>query len=262
MKHHIIQAVKAAVDEVSGQAFKDETPYSAKGRIFYEERYSTIFSLFPPIKSSAIGLEIGLSGGILAFTLKKLYSLDVVYTLEHPQTCRNYKKSFLSKLLKNNIILKEVDLRVDRLPWPDNFFDYIIFSEVMEHMVPADIPPLFLEIKRVLKKRGWFLVTTPNVASLLKRINLLRGKNPVEYDLTIHHKSTYGHLREYTMSEVVKTLQNTGFVIDKSDYFMIDVKRSLFTRIEDIGSKIMPFLANNLAVFAQKVYTVDSKSEN
>lgn len=46
------------------------------------------------------------------------------------------------------------------LPFPENSFDYVICSEVIEH-IPEDEKALS-EVKRVLKNNGIFIVTTPN----------------------------------------------------------------------------------------------------
>lgn len=54
------------------------------------------------------------------------------------------------------------------------------------------------------------------------------------------------------MEELTDLLENGGFKILKKNYFMIDTKRNIFTRIENISSKVIPSFANNLAVLARK----------
>lgn len=244
--------IKKTINEINGLAFGSSQKWTEKDKGFFEERYSTILSLFPKIKKNDIGLEMGLCGGIMAFTLKRVFSLKKIYTLEHPIVCRLFTKKYLEKLEENKIILEPCDLQVDKLPWANDFFDFVIFSEVMEHLIPTTIPAILQEIKRVLKKRGWLFITTPNIASLIKRVNLILGKNPVELDLMLHEKATYGHIREYTMEELIIILQNQDYKIVKKDYFMIDTKRNLFTQFESLGAKFLPFLANNLAILTRK----------
>jgi len=244
--------IREVINEINGLAFGSSQVWSKKDKLFFENRYSRILSLLPEIKRDDIGLEVGLCGGILAFSLKRVFLLDKLYTLEHPTTCKQFTKRYLGKLRENKVILEPCDLHADKLSWSNNFLDFVIFSEIMEHLIPAHVPIVIQEIKRVLKKDGWLFITTPNISSLIKRINLLLGKNPVEFDLNLHEDATYGHIREYTMGELVIILQNQGFEIVKKDYFMIDEKRNLFTRVESIGVKFLPFLANNLAVLAKK----------
>lgn len=247
------EVVREIIEEISGLAFINSKPYSNKTKVFFNNRYLDILKLIPKIKSTkSIGLEVGLAGGILAFLLKKRYSLNKLYAIEHPVASKKYTKVFLDKLKKNSIILESVDLHKDKLPWPDNFFNYVVFSEVVEHLIPSDIPNVIKEINRVVKKNGWVFITTPNVASLLKRINLLFGKNPIEFDLFLHEGATYGHIREYTMDELLTIVKAGGFNVENNYYFMIDSNRNMFTKIESISSKFYPPFGNNLAVIVTK----------
>lgn len=244
--------ISEVINEINGLAFGSSQTWSERDKSFFQDRYSKILSLLPQINRDDVGLEMGLCGGIMAFALKRVFLLDKLYTLEHPITYKQFTKRYLSELKKNGIILEPCDLRDGKLPWPNSFFNFVIFSEVMEHLIPADIPVVIQEIKRVLKKNGWIFVTTPNIASLIKRANLLLGKNPIEFDLKLHEKATYGHIREYTMEELIVILQKQGLEIAKKDYFMIDTKRNFSTRLESICAKFLPFLANNLAILARK----------
>lgn len=245
------KVIREVIEELNGIPFEDAQPYSEKTKVFFEDRYASILELLP-IKKNDVVLEVGLLGGILAFLLKRTFSLRKLYALEHPIICAQYTPRYLRKLKTNSIVLKPVDLRVHKFPWPDQTFNVLVFSEVMEHLIPADVPGILLEMKRVLKKKGFLIVTTPNIGSLLKRINLLFGKNPIEFDLTLHEEAVFGHIREYTMSELVEILQSEKFKIIEKRYLMFDAKRSLFTRIEAASAKVFPFLANDLAIIAQK----------
>lgn len=52
-----------------------------------------------------------------------------------------------------------LDLNVEKIPYPDSYFDLIIMSEVMEHVF--NIENLINEAIRVLKKDGILYITTP-----------------------------------------------------------------------------------------------------
>ena len=59
----------------------------------------------------------------------------------------------------------------EQLPYEDNSFDYIILSEVIEHL---EYPNYLLnEIHRILKSWWLLLLTSPNISSLLSRILFL-----------------------------------------------------------------------------------------
>ncbi|MBL7036928.1 class I SAM-dependent methyltransferase [Candidatus Microgenomates bacterium] len=240
------------INELNGLAFKSTRKWSKSEKLFFFHRYSKIFSQIPSIKRGQLGLEIGLCGGIIAFYLKRRFELDKLYTLEHPLIAKQFSKKYLSALKNENIILKSCDLHTEKLPWKDNFFDFVVFSEVMEHLIPPKLPFVFNEIKRVLKPNGWLLVTTPNISSFIKRVNLLRGKNPTEFNLNLHKNATFGHIREYSMDEVESIVNKENFKTVKKWYFMIDENRNLALQIESIVSKFVPSLANNIAILAKK----------
>ena len=61
-----------------------------------------------------------------------------------------------------------VDLNYCSLPYDDNFFDAITFTEVIEHL--EDHRKILKEINRVLKKDGVLIVTTPNILNLKSRV--------------------------------------------------------------------------------------------
>ena len=61
----------------------------------------------------------------------------------------------------------DADIRVGSvtdLPWPDESFDRVQFSDVIEHLDPEQTVPALAEFRRVLKPRGYVLVhTAPNL---------------------------------------------------------------------------------------------------
>jgi len=83
---------------------------------------------------------------------------------------------------------------VDDLPYPDNYFDVIVLSEVLEHL-PYSPLKMFREFKRVLKPGGAVQISTPNPAGIGKLIALALGRAPLEPDIKIFAKEddTYSH---------------------------------------------------------------------
>jgi predicted SAM-dependent methyltransferase len=253
MTTHLQHYVRQSIAEVDGIIFKGQGTLDEKSKVFYEERYIAQLSKYPVIPSGGIGLEVGLMEGILALTLQKLYNPKQLFAIEHPVTAKLYTKKYLERIKHAGITLKTVDLRSFTYPWKDNTFDYIVVSEVFEHLVPAEIPNIVKELVRTLRKGGQLIITTPNIASLLKRINLVRGKNPIEFDLSLHEKATYGHIREYTMSEVSQILERANLTVTQREYLMIDAKRNIFTQIEAAAAQLIPQLANDLLLVGKKL---------
>jgi 2-polyprenyl-3-methyl-5-hydroxy-6-metoxy-1,4-benzoquinol methylase len=73
------------------------------------------------------------------------------------------------------ISCEKADLNQD-LPFSDGTFDYVLCSNGIEHL---ENPVLFIrESFRILKERGKFLISTPNILNLKSRLaNLLVGFN-------------------------------------------------------------------------------------
>ena len=90
--------------------------------------------------------------------------------------------------------------------------DCAVFSEVLEHLHYYYAPAVLAKISRALKPGGVLVLTTPNVASLFRRLRLLLGRQPVyRY-----------HVREYTMGEVVSMVGAAGFRVVEAYYSIVN----------------------------------------
>ncbi|MFN8611169.1 MAG: class I SAM-dependent methyltransferase [Vulcanimicrobiota bacterium] len=94
------------------------------------------------------------------------------------------------------------------LPTPSDFYDLIIFSEVIEHL--QGNPRLALRhLLRVLRPGGRLLLTTPNLVRLLNRVKMALGRPPVP---EVGPPEWWGgHMREYTYGEIYQMLAQEGF---------------------------------------------------
>ena len=82
----------------------------------------------------------------------------------------------------------------------------------MEHLHYYYVPLVLSKISRALKSGGILILTTPNIASLFRRLRLLLGIQP-----------TYQyHAREYTMREVVSLLREAGFEVIEAYYSTVN----------------------------------------
>lgn len=119
--------------------------------------------------------------------------------------------------------IKILNIEKNRLPWPDNTFEIIIFTEVLEHLPHSALFPL-KEMLRVLKPGGHLLLSTPNATRIHSRLGMLFGRSnfpplyqhlEAEYDTgKIYHM----HHKEYTREEVAEYLKKAGFSIKKSSF--------------------------------------------
>ena len=98
---------------------------------------------------------------------------------------------------KNEIEFKHCDITKD-LPFPADYFDYVLLIEVVEHLRnPYVVMPA---INRILKKNGALILSTPNILNLKSRVRFLvegayeyfretpldQVKNPKEVVFSLH----------------------------------------------------------------------------
>ncbi len=170
------------------------------------------------IRHSAPGesiLDIGMGYGFYDMLLARHYD-RVVRGLELAENIPVY--SGLARDMGVEVI--EGGLTEQGLPLPDASVDFVILSEVLEHLRIGPVLAL-REIGRVLRPGGHLLVTTPNIARLINVIHLLAGQNIIERlpdegaDLD-HITDAWQHIREYTMRELTSLLTRSGFDVTEA----------------------------------------------
>jgi len=104
-----------------------------------------------------------------------------------------------------------IDARVwdldNRLPFPDESFDVVVAGEVIEHVREIDF--LVQEFWRVLRRPGYAVVTTPNLASLGRRLLLLFGRNPLTE--TRWTPGSAGHVRYFVKDSLFELFESHDF---------------------------------------------------
>jgi SAM-dependent methyltransferase len=103
---------------------------------------------------------------------------------------------------------KHFNVENSQFPYADNFFEVVLFCEVLEHLA-KDPHRALLEIKRVLKPGGILILSTPNVARIENVIKILLGANI--YDPYSKHGIYGRHNREYSRHELFLLLKHCGF---------------------------------------------------
>lgn len=120
----------------------------------------------------------------------------------------------LSSLAIKQINVKRLDVTKQKLPYKDNFFEVVTMLAVFEHLDYERLGFLLKEVKRVLKKDGIFIITTPAPWSdKLLHFMALFG--------LISKEEIHEHKHHYNKETIVKMLEDAGFA-DKnvrSGYF-------------------------------------------
>lgn len=159
-----------------------------------------------------------------------------------------------------------LNIEKDKLPFKNNFFDLIVFTEIIEHLTlaPTNYMP---KLYKVLKKNGKCLITTPNVVNLKNRAKMLLGKNvsfSLEqlYETNSPEKIYFRHNKEFTLDELEKVCTNSKFKIDKKEFFSAytpfrkGLNRGLLEQLVKTGgffiTKLFPSLQDSLCVIVVK----------
>lgn len=101
----------------------------------------------------------------------------------------------------------------------DNEIDFVYSLEVIEHIIESEIQKTFCEWRRILKKNGYLLLTTPNDENL--ESNSIICPN---CETQFH---TVQHVRSFTIESISKMLDENGFRVEKVwlGEFFFDTKR-------------------------------------
>ncbi|MFC1621058.1 class I SAM-dependent methyltransferase [Candidatus Omnitrophota bacterium] len=91
-----------------------------------------------------------------------------------------------------SIIIKNSDIEKDGLlGFESEYFDVVTMLAVFEHLDPNKLSVIVREIKRVLKSKGIFILTTPApwTSVILEALSAVRLVNP---EMIKEHKGLYG----------------------------------------------------------------------
>ena len=135
---------------------------------------------------------------------------------------------------------EQCDLEKDKIPYEDDSFDLVIYTEVLEHLKTGHLESL-REMNRILKKDGSIILTTPNIKSLRK---LLFGKGQI--DLNVHP-------HEFEMNELLDITKKANFKIIYKEYMPYYSKNSIKYLIYYLVVKLIPPFRETLIIFAKKI---------
>jgi SAM-dependent methyltransferase len=158
-------------------------------------------------------LDVGITPGHLAMALKEL-GCDISGVTDIAG------EEMTARWAAEKITVSRAIVDKDPLPFPDNHFDGVLFTEVLEHLL-YDPRKLVDEIYRVLRPNGELLVSTPNVLRVENRIKVILGQNIYPAHKYFYYSNLYRrHNREYTMQEVIDLFQ-PHFLKKKARYIML-----------------------------------------
>lgn len=146
-------------------------------------------------------LEIGCACGATLIEIKRLFPNASLYGIELDKESASIAAHFATVTNKN--------IENASLEYPQNFFDFIIFGDVLEHLREPD--KVLETMHMYLKKEGRILASIPNVMNISVLKSLLSGYWTYQ-DAGILDKT---HLKFFTYNEIQRLFQNAGYQIEE-----------------------------------------------
>jgi SAM-dependent methyltransferase len=193
---------------------------------FYERTEVTGSSLNAPRSKVALrvaarlqvqrALDVGSGDGEVGAELGRLTGADVV--------CGDISDVAVRACLDRGLEAHKIELGAVPLPFPDDSFDLVFMTEVLEHLVRPD--EAIADVRRVLKPGGRLLLSTPNLACLPNRFLLPLGIQPLFTEVSKiavfgrvlrafgEGGQPVGHLRLYTKRALLQFLRAHGLDVE------------------------------------------------
>lgn len=152
------------------------------------------------IKAHTTILDVGCNTGYLGDKLKKekgVISDGIDINAEALAMAKPYYRNLYTRDLYSGT------LNIDKTA-----YDYIIFSDILEHLPRPDL--ILKDSRNYLKKNGTVIISLPNVARIEIRLKLLLGN----FDYTAGIMST-DHLRFFTRKSAIRMLEECGYLVEE-----------------------------------------------
>lgn len=165
-------------------------------------------------------LEVGCSLGGTLLYLKNKYKRANVYGIELNQS--------VCEIIKNIFPTISNDIENIDLPYEEDYFDYIIFADVLEHL--KDPWKVLMNMKKYLKKDGYIIASIPNIMHIQVINDLLKG-NFTYLDAGILDKT---HLRFFTQKEIYKMFNTSGYDTESITSIKINCNQEELLAIQNL----------------------------
>jgi SAM-dependent methyltransferase len=124
---------------------------------------------------------------------------------------------------------RHFNIERDIFPFESESLDIVLFCEIIEHLV-NDPCRVLREIKRVLRRNGYLILTTPNVNRIENVAKMIVGANVS--DIYSKHGPYGRHNREYNKHELFMLLTHLGFTVE--EMFTADVHENMTAAYLDL----------------------------
>ncbi len=212
---------KYDIDDVKDYLYHSlVTPEAKNELIGYvdESLYRLIHTLemIPEYPQRAKILEIGANPYFLSLLMKKYKDCDISMTNYFGQGCKEMRQEIINEKYAEKHVFDFYNINVEQeiIPFEKEYFDCILFCEIIEHLV---IDPIFAlqNMHNVLKKDCSLILSTPNVYRYENIKKFSTERKYSIYDPYSRHGIYGRHNREYSLFEVEDILQGCGFDVEE-----------------------------------------------
>lgn len=147
-------------------------------------------------------MEVGCACGGTLLEIKDRYPNSQLYGIE-----LNRSAAEVANIIAD---VRPENIENDVMNYEENFFDYIIFADVLEHLY--DPWSVLRNIRKYLKPTGKLLISLPNIMHHSVMSSLLLEGNFSYTDAGILDRT---HMRFFTLNEIHRMNFSTGFKIDQ-----------------------------------------------
>lgn len=163
-------------------------------------RYELINLIDKDINDNINILEVGCGAGATLLALKNLYKNANLYGIEISENAGKVAMGIADIIIGN--------IEDMTLPYKEKYFDYIIFGDVLEHLV--DPWKTLDKLRKYIKDDGYIIASIPNIMHIGVIRQILTGNFTYE-DSGILDRT---HLRFFTAYEIQNMLLKCGFNLD------------------------------------------------
>jgi len=249
-------------------------PEEVKVSALYQNYDGYLFvlkTILPYLQEHKKILDVGAGAGVIPLVLRKAghYCQAIDTWAEYDSIYQNRmgaKEDILERLKTNGIKVKFCNIEKESFPFKDQSFNIVFLLDVIEH-IPSSPEKVLKEIRRVLTANGIFVMTTPNLCTLKNRLFVLFGQsNYVDLTYWYNSRPFFGHMREYTLTEVKSMLRWERFEIKQaklSNCSQTPIIRDfrfkpyqIIMGLYLLATMLVPKLRYKIIVVAQKIETV------
>lgn len=155
-----------------------------------------------PLKVLDVGCGMGATGAYI----KRVLRADAeVYGIERRSTEANIASSFIPVIC--------ADVETMELPWPEDYFDYILLDNVLGELKAPE--QLLMKLKSYIKADGIVMMRVPNP----RHYSVLQAQQRGE-DAVFADSALISELRDkkYTLQELGQLILSCGYQIEKAEY--------------------------------------------